>query len=222
MKKILKYYLKNNSFIFHIIAFVIYLYLKFSYLTSSWQIIMPKAYTEEKFNQENGILFAFWHCQLAYPLHVISNYKNIHALTSSHSDGKIIAQIASLMNYKIIKGSSNRDSMNAVKNIITQLNCGSKIAITPDGPRGPSQKNNSVMTKIAYKYNKKLFPIFCHASKYFTLNSWDRMMIPKPFSKIIVVFGEAMLLSDDEAKNKITLEKAINDLAKNQIFNKCK
>ncbi len=137
----------------------------------------------------------------------------MYGLTSPHSDGKIIAKLALMMGYGIIEGSSNKNSSAAVKEIITHLNQNHGILVTPDGPRGPRHKNGSIITKIANKYNKKLVPLSCFASNYFTLNSWDQMTIPKPFGKITVIIGNPLELTQDEEYNKLMLENALNSLA---------
>lgn len=213
MKKIIKHYLKNSALVFNILLWALYIYLKFAYFTSKWHFIMPDKLTEANINSEKGLLFAIWHNKLAYSMYIFKNYKNVYGLTSPHSDGKIISNLIALMNYKIIEGSSNKNSSLAVKEIIKQLSNGNKIVITPDGPRGPIYKNNSAITKIAYKYKKNLFPVTCVASKYFQLNSWDQMYIPKPFSKIVVVVGNPLNLSGDDEKDKLLLENILDKLA---------
>lgn len=214
MKRIIKHYLKNSPLVFNIISSLIYLYLKFAYFTSKWHILMPLGQDAKMLNDENGLLFAIWHDRLAYSMHIFSNYKNMYGLASPHSDGKIISKIVLMMKYKIIEGSTNKNSSAAVKEIIERLKTGSKIVVTPDGPRGPVHKNGSVITKIASKYNKKVVPMSCYASKYFKLNSWDEMMIPRPFSKIIVMIGEPLDLTGAQESDRLLLETKLNDLTK--------
>ncbi|MFK7967754.1 MAG: lysophospholipid acyltransferase family protein [Rickettsiaceae bacterium] len=213
MRKTIKIYLKNSRLLFNIVAVIIFIYLKFSYFTSKWIFITPKDFDEQNLNDESGLFFALWHNRLAYSMYIFRNYKNIFGLTSPHSDGKIIGKLVLMMNYKIIEGSTNKNSNSAVKEIIKQITNGAKIVITPDGPRGPVYKNGSVITKIASKYKKKVIPVSCHASRYFEVKSWDKMMLPKPFSKIIVVIGEPLELSGNDEYDRLLLEKKLNNLA---------
>ena len=213
MRKKIKIYLKNSRLLFNIVAVIIFIYLKFSYFTSKWIFITPKDFDEQNLNDESGLFFALWHNRLAYSMYIFRNYKNIFGLTSPHSDGKIIGKLVLMMNYKIIEGSTNKNSNSAVKEIIKQITNGAKIVITPDGPRGPVYKNGSVITKIASKYKKKVIPVSCHASRYFEVKSWDKMMLPKPFSKIIVVIGEPLELSGNDEYDRLLLEKKLNNLA---------
>ena len=57
-----------------------------------------------------------------------------------------------------------------------------------------------------------MIPVSCHASRYFELRSWDKMMLPKPFSKIIVVIGEPLELSGNDEHDKLLLEEKLNNL----------
>ena len=192
MKKVIKHYLKNSDLIFNLVAGIIFIYLKFAYFTSKWHFIMPKDFDEQKLDNENGLFFAIWHNRLAY--------------------GKIIGKLVLMMNHKIIQGSTNKNSNSAVKEIIKQITNGGKIVVSPDGPRGPVYKNGSVITKIASKYNKKVIPVSCYASRYFELASWDKMMLPKPFSKIIVIIGKPLELTGNDENDKLLLEKKLNSL----------
>lgn len=212
MRRVIKHHLKNSKIIFNILAGVIFVYLKFSYFTSRWWFIMPENVDEKKLDNENGLFFAVWHNRLAYSMHIFGNYKNVFGLTSPHSDGKIIGKLVLMMNHKIIEGSTNKNSNIAVKEIIKQITHGGKIVVTPDGPRGPVYKNGSVITKIASKYNKKLVPVSCYASKYFELKSWDKMMLPKPFSKILVLVDKPLELTGNDEHDRLLLEKKLNHL----------
>jgi lysophospholipid acyltransferase (LPLAT)-like uncharacterized protein len=212
MKKIIKHYLKNSKLVFNLLVGMVFIYLKFAYFTSRWKFKVPENFDQKTLDNENGLIFAIWHNRLAYSMYIFKNYKNIFGLTSPHSDGKIISTLVSMMGYKIIEGSSNKNSHFAVKEIIKQLLNGNKIVVTPDGPRGPVYKNGSTITKIASKYNKKIVPVSCYASGYFQLKSWDSMMLPKPFSNIVVLIGKPLDLTGAEEKDKLLLENELNEL----------
>ena len=97
------------------------------------------------------------------------------------------------------------------KEIINKINSGNNVIITPDGPRGPIYKINSNITRIAKKFDKPLIPIACTTNKYYELKTWDRMMIPKLFSKVTVYFGEPIILTEDTEENDLLLEQALSN-----------
>ncbi len=212
-QKYLKHFLKHSKFIHWLVVGTVYIYLKFVYLTSKWEFVWTDITLKKQLNTIDGLLFAFWHNRIAFSMHILKKYDNVFALVSSHSDGKIITDVIKSMNYGVIEGSTNRNPTKAVRSIINLLELGNKIVITPDGPRGPVHKINSRLTKIAYKYNKPLIPISCMATKYFTLNSWDKMMLPKPFGKIVVTIGSSIILSGDGNKDDSLLENELLNLS---------
>ncbi len=186
--------------------------MKIVYLTSRWQFIFPKDYTKEKFLTERGAIFALWHNRLAFGPRIFWGHKDIYALISPHSDGKIIRQIVEKFGFDIISGSTNKEAVAALKTIITKLRNNSNIVITPDGPRGPVYQINSTINKVAKKYNIKLIPISCNTSKYFLLNSWDKLIIPLPFGKITVKIGLPLELTGNEYQDNINLQQVLMEL----------
>ena len=117
------------------------------------------------------------------------------------------------MQFSVIEGSTNRNPSRALKEIISKINSGNNVVITPDGPRGPVYKINSSITKIAKKFDKPLIPVSCAANKYYELKSWDKMIIPKFFSKITVRFGAPIDLKENEEANDTLLEQTLTQLS---------
>ncbi len=164
-------------------------------------------------NAYDGVLFAMWHNRLAYSMHIFIRYDNLAGLASPHTDGKLLTNVLRYMGYKIIEGSTNRNPTGALRSIISTINSGGKVTITPDGPRGPVYKVNSAITKLGHKYNKPVIPLGVAATNYFQLKSWDSMMIPKLFGKITVIFGSPLTLSGNEVKDNELLEKTLISLS---------
>jgi hypothetical protein len=206
-------FLKNSSVVFNLSTWFIYVYLRLSYITTRWRVVYLNGSSAEDFLSEKKVIFALWHNRLAFSFKIFAHQKNISALASTHSDGKIITKIIRLWGFKVIEGSTNKNSIGAVKEIIRKLKNDEKIVITPDGPRGPKYKINSSMTNIASKFGAKIIPVSCEASNYFALGSWDQMIIPKPFSRVIIIVGNSIVLGSDDKKNKELLENTLNDLA---------
>lgn len=213
IRKSFKHFLKNSLLIHKFSVNILFLYLKFVYLTSRWKFILPDNLSAAEIDQKQGILFAIWHNRLAFGMHIYKSYKNVLALASSHTDGRLITDIIKKMNYQVIEGSTNRNPTGALKEIIKQISFGNKVVITPDGPRGPRYKINSTITKLGYKYDKPVIPVSCAANKCFQLKSWDKMMIPKPFCSVVVIIGEPLELSGIEKEDNIFLENKLIELS---------
>jgi hypothetical protein len=207
-----KKFLKTSPLVFNLAAWLIYLYLKFAYFTTKWHIVYPEGSDIQSFMAEKKVIFALWHNRLSFSFKIFEKHQNIAGLASTHSDGRIITKITKLWGFGVIEGSTNKNPTGAVKGIIEKLKDNGKVVITPDGPRGPKYKINSLITKIAYKQNARVIPISCAASNYFTLNSWDEMIIPKPFSTVVITIGNSILLSDDDQTDSQLLENSLNQL----------
>lgn len=213
IKKSFKNFLKNSNLIHNISVNILFLYLKAIYFTSKWEFVWPQNFDKEKINQLNGALFALWHNRLAFGMHIFQEIDNVYALASSHTDGKLITDVIRKMKFGVIEGSTNRNPTGALKEIISKINSGNNVVITPDGPRGPVYKINSSIARLAKKFDKPLIPLSCTATRYYELKSWDKMIIPKFFSKITVRFGAPVDLKDNEESNDILLEQTLTQLS---------
>ncbi|MFK5882547.1 MAG: lysophospholipid acyltransferase family protein [Sulfurospirillum sp.] len=172
--------------IIYLIANILYLTCKKKFHTK----IAPK-------DLNKPTVIAFWHGEL---LSVLKGYlffvgnPNIDSIVSEHSDGEIIAKTVSLFGGGTIRGSSTRGGIKVLKQSFKALQKGRNIAITPDGPKGP---RHSVADGIVLISQKKMVPIVtfnCKPTSYWQFKSWDRFIIPKPFSTLDFYIGEPFLL----------------------------
>jgi len=212
MRKAFKKFLKHNKCLLSIVTILLYWYLRFVYFTSRQKFIFYDNGNKEKFLNEQGVIFAFWHNMLALSPAMFIGLKDIYALISPHLDGKILNDLVGKFGCGVIVGSTNKNPIGALRNIIAKLSQGANIIITPDGPKGPVYKVNSGITEIAYKYNKKLIPIVSSTSRCFRLKSWDKLIIPLPFSTIKIIVGSPLELTNDKIQNHINLEKQLASL----------
>lgn len=217
MRKAFKKFLKRNKFILSLITILLYWYLRFVYFTSKQKFIFYDNGNKEKFLNEQGAIFAFWHNMLALSPAMFKGHRDVYALISPHLDGKILNDLVGKFSCKVIVGSSNKNPLGALRSIIEKLSQGANVIITPDGPKGPVYKVNSGITEIAYKYNKKLIPIVSTTSRCFRLKSWDKLIIPLPFGTIKVIIGSPLELTDNKVQNHMKLEKYLVNLTENLI-----
>ncbi|ABV74462.1 hypothetical protein A1C_00645 [Rickettsia akari str. Hartford] len=212
MRKVFKKFLKNNKYVLSIITIILYWYLLFVYFTSKQKFIFYDNGNKEKFLNEQGVIFAFWHNMLALSPAMFIGHRNIYALISPHLDGAILNNLVEKFGCRVIVGSTNRNPIGALRNIISKLSQGANIIVTPDGPKGPIYKVNSGITEIAYRYNKKLMPIVSSTSRCFRLKSWDKLIIPLPFGIIKIIVGSPLELTNDKIQNHISLEQQLTSL----------
>ncbi|MCF6172425.1 MAG: lysophospholipid acyltransferase family protein [Campylobacteraceae bacterium] len=154
-------------------------------------------------------IFAFWHGEL---LPLMKGYvdfrgtKSIDTIISSHFDGEIIAKIVAMYGGGSIRGSSTRGGLKALKESFRSLGLKRDLAITPDGPKGPRHSVADGIVLISKKKSVPIVTLNCKPSSYWQLNSWDKFMIPKPFSTLNIFIGEPFYLKDlsiEESKKLI-------------------
>jgi len=134
------------------------------------------------------LIYAIWHGQLL-PLLFTHRGQGIVALISEHRDGEIIARIVERLGFRTIRGSTSRGAARALVSIITELRAGHRIAITPDGPRGPAREFAPGALIAAQRAGAPIVAVAMHASRAWRLKSWDRFTIPKPFARVVVAYG---------------------------------
>lgn len=160
----------------------------------------------------NGI-FCFWHGRMILFPFFKPKSRAMHVLISFHRDGELIAKVIRHFSIRTIRGSSNKGARAATRQLLEQLKKGDNISITPDGPRGPvfqAEKGAILLAKLAAK---PLIPVSFSASRSCQLSSWDRFMIPLPFSKLFII-ADAPLMIDSKAdeSQRLELETRLNQI----------
>ena len=137
------------------------------------------------------LLWAFWHNRLLVVPLLFERYFPSRlgaALTSESKDGEILSAVLNCFGVGAVRGSSSRGGARALIEMRRRVETGWMMAITPDGPRGPRYYLNPGLVKLAQVTDGVIMPVRIEYSRYWELKGWDRFRIPKPFSKVTVVF----------------------------------
>src|SRR5258707_3590842 len=134
------------------------------------------------------------------PLLYFHRNRGIAVLVSEHGDGEIIARILRDFGFRLIRGSTSRGAARALIAVDRELREGFDVGITPDGPRGPRHSVAPGALLAAHRAGAKLMPLAAHASAFWQLGTWDRFIIPKPFARIAVAYGDATPVAADSAR----------------------
>jgi len=128
-----------------------------------------------------------WHGEL---LMSPQAYRKIHkkhpasAIISSHSDGSLIASTLEMLKIRPLRGSTKKGARQVLLQAFKSIKCGEEVLITPDGPRGPRHSMSDGAIGIALKSRLPIFVMNYKAAHYWQLKSWDKFVIPKPFTKV--------------------------------------
>jgi lysophospholipid acyltransferase (LPLAT)-like uncharacterized protein len=140
-----------------------------------------------------SLIFVLWHGRLL-PLSYHHRHWNLVTLISASSDGEYIARVVQRWGYDVVRGSSSRGGSEALRQLVRHCRAGRSLAITPDGPRGPRQTMKPGPLLVAQLTGAPLLPIAAGTERAWWFEGWDRFLVPQPFARIRVVYGEPVFV----------------------------
>ncbi|MDF1874994.1 lysophospholipid acyltransferase family protein [Sulfurimonas sp. SAG-AH-194-I05] len=179
------------------------LLIRFLSLTNKKVFHGPASLGDKKF------IMACWHGELLMIPYAYTRYKkkpHVKLLISEHFDGNLIAKTLEFFGFGTIRGSSTRGGAKALIQSIKEIKKGYDLGITPDGPKGPRHVVHDGIVVMAQKAKVNIVLVRIKPTKYWTINSWDRFVIPKPFGIINYYISEYIDIRDkslSEAKEII-------------------
>lgn len=160
-------------------------------------------------------IMAFWHSRLLLLSYLFKQWDGV-ALVSRSNDGEFIARILQRQGHETIRGSSSKGGLRALAKLIKLLKEKNRpCVIIPDGPRGPKYKVQPGIITLAKKTGYPIVPCSYSAKKIKVFKSWDRFILPYPFTKCRLQYGDPLYVpaSADRAEEnriRINLEKELN------------
>lgn len=149
-------------------------------------------------------IYVAWHRDMLMLSRPCGN-QNIAVVISQSRDGELAARAARGMGYRVVRGSSSRGGISALKELIATLREGHNIGVLADGPRGPAGQTKDGVIYLACKTGAPLVPLAAKASRSITFRSWDRMVLPLPFSRVTIMEGEPFFVPTDLSREDFTL-----------------
>jgi lysophospholipid acyltransferase (LPLAT)-like uncharacterized protein len=164
-------------------------------------------------------IYAFWHERIFLSTYFFRN-RNIIVITSQSFDGEYIARFIQRLGYGAVRGSSTRGGVGALAQMIRLMKQNLSMGFTLDGPKGPRHVAKTGAIMLAKKTGNPVMPFVIEAQEYWTLQSWDKLQIPKPFSRAKIFIGELVYVAPDadpeEIENKRReLQKNLDELVEN-------
>ena len=155
----------------------------------------------ESENPDKGLLYASWHRGLFFVVYWYRN-RNAVSIASASEDGELAAQAAKRFGWKTARGSSSRGGRQAFREMEDYINKGYKGGLVADAPRGPRFVSKLGIIYLAKRTGIPIIPVIWSADRCWTLKSWDRMIIPKPFARIVALFDDEYLHVPGDASRK--------------------
>ncbi len=154
-------------------------------------------------------IYAFWHRSLLACAYRFRG-KGIAILISQSFDGELIARTVELLGFKAVRGSSSRGGAAGLRNMAEAYQAGRRCAFTADGPRGPNMVAKPGCAQLAKLVEAKWVGAFyALPQRAWELKSWDRFLIPKPFSRVVVSFPHRV--PTDQPELQAAIHSSLNE-----------
>jgi hypothetical protein len=171
--------------------------------------------------ESGACIYAFWHGSMFLLLRA-SRRGGIVIPVSESADGEIMACLLKRFGFGTVRGSSSRNGHKALYGMVCGLRKGETVGVAVDGPKGPLHEVKKGAAYLAAKMNVPIIPVATAARRSWVLmNTWEKLMLPKPFTTGLVLFGEPIRLKgatgEEVEAGRMLLEQALRSLGREAL-----
>lgn len=171
-------------------------YVRFVHATSRWTVVRGDV-PDRLLKEGRSFIVAFWHGRLLLMPYAWMRPVPFFMLISRHRDGQLIARTVAYFGIATIAGSTTRGGAGALRALVKALNDGACVGITPDGPRGPYMRASDGIVSVARLAGVPVLPATYAISRRRVLATWDRFVVPLPFARGVIAWGEPIAVARD-------------------------
>lgn len=175
--------------------FLVTMFQRFTLLTSR-KVYLDKDVVNLLIKENKPFIFGIWHCNV-YMSPILYRGMDVYVLISKSKDGDLIDRVVKSFGNRSIRGSTSRGGTSALKAMIRVARQNSRLAFTPDGPRGPAFKVQQGIIAAASACGIPIVPAHYESTRQKVVKSWDSHRIPLPFGTLINSFGEPIHIPRD-------------------------
>lgn len=143
-------------------------------------------------NPGRNILYTTWHRGLLYVLYYY-RFRDVVVMASTSSDGELAARAAERFGWIPVRGSSSRRGSQALRQMEAMVRKGFSAGILADAPRGPARVSKPGIIMLSKHTGRPIMPVIWSAERCWRLKSWDRTIVPKPFSRLVGLFPPELI-----------------------------
>lgn len=145
------------------------------------------------------VIVAVWHQRFLPALAYVTKFRNFEPIVmiSQSRDGELAARLAERLGLVPVRGSSTRGGTTAMAAILKALKENQAVIHIVDGPQGPKGIVKPGLISMAQISGAVILPVFVSADRAWIMGSWDRFLIPKPFSKVTIEWGPPLIVPQD-------------------------
>lgn len=194
-------------------------------------------FKEKAENSGKPVIATIWHYSVLGIFGIFRDEPYVVMVSASH-DGDYLSRLANQLGFSVVRGSRNNKGSRALKALLRELKSGKNGGLVADGSQGPALKAQPGSLLLASRCEGIILPGLWSSKRYFVFNSWDKMILPFPFSRIDFFYGEPLtipqgLKAQELEPHRITLEYKLNKLYRkawdyqgknghHELFNKIK
>lgn len=178
-------------------------YIRLVWATGRWEI-RNSGQAEQYWREKRPFIIAFWHGRMLILPSMWPTTAKMHMLISMHRDGELIARAISFFGHGTVRGSAakpgsakDKGGAAALRGMLKALKSNEYVGITPDGPRGPRMRASDGIVTVARVSGVPIMPCSFSCKSRLVLTTWDRFVIPLPFSRGVIVWGEPIHVARD-------------------------
>ncbi len=152
-----------------------------------------------QYKKYGRVIVALWHQRFLPTLAYVTKFRvfNPIIMISPSRDGELISRVAERLGLAPVRGSSSKGGRDAFMTILKALETNPGVIHIVDGPKGPKGVVKSGLIRLAQMSDAVIIPVIVSADRAWVMKSWDRFLVPKPFSKVTIQWGQAFLVPRD-------------------------
>ncbi|MGM0788335.1 MAG: lysophospholipid acyltransferase family protein [Thermodesulfobacteriota bacterium] len=170
--------------------------------------VLNKPVYEKYFKDSHtgNVVAGSWHRHAVFLFYFFRKLGPRGIMISRSRDGELTARVAQHLGYTPVRGSSSKGGMEALTAMVEYMKdksekrlCGTAV----DGPKGPARKMKKGMAAVAKQSGSWFIPMACSGTRVITFSkAWDKTIIPKPFSRVVIDFGEPVRIPEDASEQE--------------------
>ena len=188
-------------------------------LSLSYRVTIIDSENETRIRKQGGkLLYASWHQRFFPGTTFFSRRKPIAIMISQSRDGEMISRVVDVLGWRPVRGSSSRGGSQALQEIKTLARKGFNIGHIVDGPRGPFGIVKPGLLRIAQASGLPIIPTITSSFRPWVFNSWDRFMVPRPFSRVIIRFGSPVFIPENITPEEFEIKRQAVEMTLKHLY----
>lgn len=171
---------------------------------------------EREWRKQHPMFYALWHRHVVWTIY-FWRWRGGFFLASSSKDGEWAVGVIRAFRNWAVRGSSTRGGRNATAGMVAELQAGRSGGLLPDAPKGPARKAKIGALVVAQRAQVPIVPVAMACEHGWRLRNWDRTIVPRPFTRMVVKFGEPFHVDPSLGGEALEARRAELERVLNQI-----